>query len=46
MAMVEWCVSVAKDIRFIGRGKRGEELLNDRSVNLSLMKTGERKRHR
>ena len=30
--VVEWCVSGAKDLRFIGREfhKRGEELRNDR----------------
>ena len=38
MTVVEWCVSGAKDLRFIGREfhKRGEELRNDRSPNLSL----------
>ena len=45
MAVVEWCVSGAKDLRFIGR-ERGEELWNDRSANLSLVETGERERHR
>ena len=42
MTVVEWCVSGAKDLRFIGRKfhKRGEELRNDRSANLSLVKTG------
>ena len=41
-------VSGAKDLRFIGREfhKRGEKLRNDRSENLSLVKTGERERHR
>ena len=36
MTVVEWCVSEAKDLRFIGREfhKRGEELRNDRSANL------------
>ena len=45
---VELCVSGAKDLRFIGREfhKRGEELRNDRSANLSLVKTGGRERHR
>ena len=45
---VEWCVFGAKDLRFIGREfhKRGEELRNDRSANLSLMETGGRERHR
>ena len=35
MTIVEWCVSGAKDLRFIGREshKRGEELRNDRLVN-------------
>ena len=48
MTAVEWCVSGAKDLRFIGRDflKRGEELRNDRSENLSLMETGSRERHR
>ena len=46
------CVGVlcvgAKDLRYIGREfhKRGEELLNDRSANLSLVETGGRERHR
>ena len=37
MTVVEWYVSGAKDLRFIGREfhKRGEELRNDRSANLS-----------
>ena len=45
MTVVEWCVSGAKDLRFIGREfhKRGEELRNDRSANLSLVETGEGK---
>ena len=48
MTVLEWCVSRANDLRFIDREfhKRREELRNDRSANLSLMKTGERKRHR
>ena len=39
MTVVEWCVSRAKDIRFIGREfhKRRVELRNDRSANLSLV---------
>ena len=39
MTVMEWCVSEAKDLRFIGREyhKLGEELLNDRSANLSLV---------
>ena len=46
--VVEWCVSRAKDLRFIGTEfhKRGEELRNERSANLSLEETGERERHR
>ena len=46
--LVEWCVSGAKDLRFIGREfhKRGEELRNERSANLSLEETGGRERHR
>ena len=45
---VEWCVSGAKDLRFIGREfhKQGEELQNDRLANLSLVETGGRERHR
>ena len=48
MTVVKWCVSEAKDLRFIGRElyKRGEELRNDRSANLSLVATGGRERHR
>ena len=48
MNVVDWCVSGAKDFRFIGRKfrKRGEELRNDRSANLSLVETGRRERHR
>ena len=48
MTVVEWCVSEAKDLRFIGREfhKRGEELRNDRSENLCLVETGGRERHR
>ena len=48
MTVVDWCVSGAKDLRFIGREshKRGEESRNDRSANLSLMETGGRERHR
>ena len=48
MTVVEWCVSGAKDLTFIGREfhKRGEELRNDRSANLSLVETGGRERHR
>ena len=48
MTVVEWCVSGAKDLRFIGREfhKRGEELRHDRSENFSKVKTGGRERHR
>ena len=48
MTVVEWSVSGAKDLRFIGREfhKRGEALQNDQSANLSLVETGERERHR
>ena len=48
MTVVEWCVSGAKDLKFIGREflKREEELRNDRSANLSLVGTGGRERHR
>ena len=48
MTVVESCVSAAKDLRFIDSKfhKRGEELRNDRSAHLSLVKTGERERHR
>ena len=44
--VVEWYVSGAKDLRFIGREfhKRGEELRNERSANLSLEETGGRER--
>ena len=46
--VVEWCVSGAKDLRFIGREfhKRGDKLRNDRSPNFSLVETGGRERHR
>ena len=48
VTVVKWCVSGAKDLRFIDGEfhKRGEELHGDRSVNLSLVETGERERHR
>ena len=48
VTVVEWYVSGAKDLKFIGREfhKRGEELRNERSANLSLEETGERERHR
>ena len=44
MTVVEWYVSGAKDLRFSGREfhKRGEELQNERSANLSLKETGGR----
>ena len=47
MTVLEWCVSGAKDLRFIGREfhKRGEALRTDRSANLSLVETGGRERH-
>ena len=48
VTVVEWYVSGAKDLRFIGRKfrKRGEKLRNERSANLSLEETGGRERHR
>ena len=48
VTVVEWCVSGAKALRFIVREfhKRGEELRNYRSANLSLVETGGRERHR
>ena len=48
MPVVEWSVSGANDLEFVGREfhKRGEKLRNDRSANLSLMETGGRERHR
>ena len=48
VTVVEWYVSGAKDLRFIGREfhKRGEELRIERSANLSLVETGGRERHR
>ena len=48
VTVVEWYVSGAKDLRFIGREfhKRGEELRNERSANLGLEETGERETHR
>ena len=48
MTVVEWCVAEANDLRFIGREfhKRGEELRNDRSVNLSLVEKGGKERQR
>ena len=48
VTVVEWYVSGANDLRFIGREfhKRGEELRNERSANLSLEETGGRERHR
>ena len=41
-------MSGEKNLRFIGKEfhKRGEELRNDQSANLSLVKTGGRERHR
>ena len=48
MTVMEWCVSGAKDLGFIGREfhKQEEELRNDRSANFSLEETGGRERHR
>ena len=48
MTEVEWCVSGAKDLRFIDREfhKRGEELRNDRLANLSLVERDGRDRYR
>ena len=48
MPAVKMCVSGAKDNRLGGREfhKRGEELRNDRSANLSLVEAGGRERHR
>ena len=48
MTLVEWSVSGAKDLRFIGREfhKRGEELRGDRLADLSLVETGGMERHR
>ena len=48
MTVVEWCVSGAKDLRFICREfhKRGEELRNYRSAYFSLVETGGGERHR
>ena len=48
VTVVEWYVYRAKDLRFIGSEfhKRGEELRNERSANLSLGETGGRERHR
>ena len=48
MTVVEWCVLEAKNFRFIGREfhKRGDELRNVRSANVSLVETGGMERHR
>ena len=48
MTVVEWCVSGAKDLRFIGREfhKRGAKLRGDRSANSSLVETSGMERHR
>ena len=48
MTVVKWCVSGVKDLRCIGKEfhKRGKELRNDRSANLSLVEIGGRERHR
>ena len=47
MNVVEWCMSGAKDFRFIGSEfhKSEDELQNERSGNLSLVETGGRERH-
>ena len=39
MTVVEWSLSEAKDLRFIGREfhKRGEEFRNERSANLRVV---------
>ena len=44
MTVVEWCVSAAKDLRFIGREfhKWEEEL----RIYLSLVETGGREKHK
>ena len=46
MTVVEWCVSGAEDLRFIGREfhDRRDEFRNDRSANLSLVETGGREK--
>ena len=48
MTAVEWCVSEANNLRFVGREfhKRGVELRNDRSANFSLVEAGGREIHR
>ena len=48
VTVVEWCVSGAMDLKFIGKEfhKRGEELRKDRFANLSLVETGGMERHR
>ena len=48
MSVMEWCLSGAKDLRFIGRDfhKRGEKLRNDRFANFSMVETGGRERPR
>ena len=48
VTVVEWYVFEAKDLRFIGRElhKRGDELRNDRSANLSLVEGDGRERHK
>ena len=45
MTVVEWCVSGAKDLRFVGTvfHTREEELQNNRSANLNLVEIGGRK---
>ena len=48
MTVVEWCVSGAKDLRFIGREfhRQGKKLRNYRWAKLSLVETDGRERHR
>ena len=48
MTVVEWCVSGAKDLRFISREVHtpGEQLQKGRSANLSLVEIGRTERHR
>ena len=48
MTVMQWCVSGAKNLRFIGREFRkwGDELRNELSANLSLVEIGGREMHR
>ena len=45
MTAVEWCLSKAKELRFMGREFHtwGDEFRNERSANFSLVETGEGK---